>query len=98
MLRQALLKGKNWQLIARQQKARQFGDTAHQAAAASLASLSQTFDFLCELDSGVKGERGSTQSSQQQQQLQDVSAIPLLVECSRKVGLQLKAIVAGAES
>jgi hypothetical protein len=87
VLRQAL-EGKDWQLIAQQQKARQFCDLAQQAAAVSLSSLSQTFDFLCELQPEGKRRPGQVHPTQQQQQQQDLCGIPLLVDCSRKVGVQ----------
>lgn len=76
VLRESLLKGKDWRALAAQQKKGQFGAAAKALARQQLQTMMQSFDLLCQLEeqreqqqkqrrmaAGTSNDRGSSSSS-----------------------------------
>lgn len=66
LLREALLRGRDWRSLASQQAAAQFGPAGAAAARQRLAGMLASFDMLCELealdDGGSRGDDSRTRS------------------------------------
>lgn len=64
MLREALLHGKDWPAIAKQQKKTQFGAASKQLAQERLHSLLESFEMMCQVEQQhSKQDKGSKTGS-----------------------------------
>eukprot|EP00877_Chromochloris_zofingiensis_P004789 jgi/Chrzof1/14310/Cz08g32160.t1 len=83
IVRENILRAKDWQSVADKQKKTYFGKAVKQLAADRLQSMMKALDFMCAMEPEPVRSNGDRQGGEQEQD--DITTAPILVSCSRKV-------------